>query len=77
MIKLNVEIGNGKMITDCEVNGSNREVLAELATIIDKIMYDISDSPEEFAAYAVRLVDLLNKTDYEVVKEVFSNELQQ
>lgn len=76
MIKLNVEIANDTITTDCEVNGSNREIIAELASIIDGVIYRISDSPEEFAAYAVCLAELLNNTDYEVVKEAFSNGLQ-
>lgn len=76
MIKLNTEIANGEMMSDCEVHGSGREVISELAAIIHKALYSITDSPEEFAAFVLCLTDVLNGCDYEVVKEAFENGIQ-
>lgn len=76
MIKLKAEIANRKMNTDCEVYGSGSEVIVELAAIMHQVVYDITNSREEFAAYAAYLAAMLNNTDYKAIKETFDNGIQ-
>lgn len=72
MIKLDMEIEDGTLTYDAEVYGKG----TALAAITRNVIYKITDSKEEFEAVAMCLAVSLNNTDYEAIKEAFSDELQ-
>lgn len=76
MIKLNATANTCDLKMDLEMDGKSAILLTELTIITQYVVYKMSNNKEEFEIYSSQIADLLNKVDYETVKETFNDGLQ-